>query len=185
MEGKIYELESSMTGRHEPQNANTEENEVSVADTAVENQESAQIIIVLEENCFHHDQGHCKFGRRCKFKHAQETCPVLQKCQDSNCHYRHPKVCLYQESCWYGDGCSFHHIQTSSERARNYSLRRRCKIKPGNDLNEYFGPDEYEHESFENNEESNIESDSAGEPDTELSDESYSEGEDSSFSDDE
>jgi len=102
------------------------------------------------EFCFWNDQGICKYGRLCSYKHAELNCELSQECQNDLCCKRHPKLCLNQDYCWFGNNCAFLHSHQMSGRRKAMKLRHQVRKEEVQFDN--FSSDELEN-TFETEEE--------------------------------
>ena len=65
------------------------------------------------ELCIHNQRGFCKFGVKCTKKHEDKVCENRNECTNTECRYRHPRLCKYFfrfRQCKYGEGCAYSHL---------------------------------------------------------------------------
>ena len=64
------------------------------------------------QKCQHNDSGYCKFGDKCRKKHAINVCST-KNC-DKNCSSRHPIPCKYKKRCKFHAKqiCAFSHAKS-------------------------------------------------------------------------
>ena len=70
----------------------------------------------MEKVCIYFQCGFSKFGDQCRKHHMKEICPT-QGCKNKLCTKRHPKMCKFfqiQQSCKFGEECSYKHERTSN-----------------------------------------------------------------------
>ena len=64
----------------------------------------------VQQQCYHHNRGYCKFGKQCHFPHFDEVCQ-RSICIEKECKKRHPKPCRHGQKCKFNKAniCAFRH----------------------------------------------------------------------------
>ena len=68
------------------------------------------------KKCRYFNRGFCKYRNRCKYFHPQDICEkylLNQKCEVSDCAFRHPKQCKWtstMDGCRRGLTCEYLHV---------------------------------------------------------------------------
>ena len=67
--------------------------------------------MVSSQVCQFYKYGYCRFLDICRHEHVHEVCADSQ-CDNSSCHKRHPRNCIYFEKynrCKFGSYCQYNH----------------------------------------------------------------------------
>jgi hypothetical protein len=67
--------------------------------------------------CKFNQRRFCKFGQRCKKKHENKMCEIIDECKNQNCTKRHPQICrnyTKNNKCRFLNDCAYLHKQSSN-----------------------------------------------------------------------
>jgi hypothetical protein len=82
--------------------------------------------------CRYYNQGYCKKKSECTYIHPSEDCE--DDCSDSKCPFRHRKLCINGENCYYNrqDVCEYRHdnvIQIIKRKIKDENRHFRSKVE--------------------------------------------------------